>query len=235
MRPAKNDTWIGHPSADSTNEDEDVTVVDRSDPAAHGVHVVSDDTDRTILSRGMVEELRRRLREAEAREASGVRRRPSEPTVEARGPDRLPRLPEAAPELREANDPLADLEIEVEAPTTQAELDARAAAPNLEVALAPNSDSNFYAGFDDTNPDGVFVATYDGLDLAVGTRVNATVLLPAGYSFRVAATVEWVRTPEVAEPGLAPGVGLALRDLEPHAHRLIRSFVRHRSPLFYLG
>ncbi|MFK7989711.1 MAG: hypothetical protein AB8I08_27075 [Sandaracinaceae bacterium] len=119
------------------------------------------------------------------------------------------------------------------APPAVSTLDALVAAvPEIEASLAPNSESNFYSGFDEEHPDGVFVATYESL--SVGTPVYIEVLLPAGYRFRTPATVEWVR--EMSDdPELPCGMGLRMCGLDESMRRLIRTYARHRKPLFWVG
>src|SRR5688572_3687282 len=74
---------------------------------------VADRTDYAVFTVDMVQELRRKLRDAEQREASGVRERPTpEPRV----------------------DTLADLE-ELE--------EIVSPLPEIEIALAPHSENNF--------------------------------------------------------------------------------------------
>jgi hypothetical protein len=161
--------------------------------------------DFTVFTSDMVELLRQKLREAEAREErehSGVRMR-----------------------IVDSED---EIDIDIEPPRTLDELEeVLSPLPELEVALAPNSESNFYAGFDETHPDGVFFATYERY--AIGTPLYATIHLPAGFSFRAAAMVEWVRDSDT------PGLGLKLCGLDTRAWGLIASFVRNRRPMFYLG
>lgn len=191
------------------SEVEDRTVVE---PIAESgsTYLVGDSSDHAVFTADMLEQLRRRLRDAEARESSGVR---------------------LCPTLEEAE---LEIDVEVEDPRGLEDLEGVVGAlPELEVALAPNSDSNFYAGFDDEHPDGVFFATY--VPLAVGAPVYVTVHLPGGYRFRSAAMVEWTRTGEAGAPGLATGLGLSLCGLDVATRRLIRSFVRHRKPMFYVG
>lgn len=183
--------------------DEDRTAVE--DARTH----VAGETDHAVLTADMLAELRRRLREAEEREASGVRLRP--------GPD---------------DDDDLELDIEVEAPALHA-IEAITPLPAIEVALAPNSESNFYAGFDEAHPTGVFVATYSRLP--VGAPVYLDVHLPAGFRFRTAALVEWVRPPEAAGPGAPAGIGFEMRGLDEVARRLVHGFARNRKPLFYVA
>lgn len=172
---------------------------------------VGGETEHAVLTTDMLAELRRRLREAEEREASGVRLRP--------GPD------------DNDLDLELDIDIEVEAPALD-DIEAIAPLPAIEVALAPNSESNFYAGFDEEHPTGVFVATYSRLP--VGAPVYLDVHLPAGFRFRTAALVEWVRPPEAAGPGAPAGIGLEMCGLDEAARRLVHGFAKNRKPLFYV-
>lgn len=188
----------------------------------------------TVLTTSMLDELRRQLREAEEREAreseqSGIRLRPT-PEPEERAVGSL----DALADLGLGIELDLELDIDVEEPRSLEELEAVVSPlPELEVALAPNSESNFYAGFDDEHPDGVFVATYSRLE--VGAPAYVTVLLPAGLRFRTPALVEWVRPPEAAGPDLPAGLGLQMCGLDGEARRLVRSFARHRKPIFYVG
>jgi Tfp pilus assembly protein PilZ len=189
------------------------------------------DEPATVLTTDMVEELRRRLREAEEREASGVRIRPTPEKGLSRPELALDAALDSLAGLEP--DPALDLDIEVEEPRTLDELEeVLSPLPELEVALAPESDSNFYAAFDDEHPSGVFLATYTSV-LPIGAPVYLTVHLPGG-SFRTPALVEWVRPAEAAAPGSPPGVGFALCGLDVRQQRLIRAFVRHRRPMFYV-
>jgi len=225
------DTFIGYaptPEDDRTAQakfprPEDRTSVEtfRGDRPKSDVREVlrREDTERTMFTNDMLEELRAKLREAEAREESGVR------------PTPVPMRPAVAPP---SLDDLDDLEIDVEEPKTYEELEeVLTALPELEVALAPQSESNFYAGFDESHPTGLFFATYRRME--VGEPVYLDVFMPAGYRFRTPAVVEWVRPPEAAEPGLPAGVGLQMCALNARMRRLIRTFARHRKPMFYVG
>lgn len=189
-------------------------------------------TDFQVMSRDMIEELREKLRAAEARESalgSGIRERPT------------PRegLPASLRETTDHGtlvdaDPLEDLEVEVEAARTIDEWEhALGGPPTIEVALAPNSESNFYGGFDEEYPDGVFVATYQ--PIPTDAPVYAVVFLPGGYRFRTPALVEFVREPEAATPDAPAGVGLRMCGLDGRMRRLIREFAKHRPPMFYVG
>lgn len=194
--------------APASNDVEDKTSPDLlSDETPIGSVRYADRSDKkTVFTADMVELLRRKLREAEAREeaeASGVR-------------------------LRAVDSEDLEIEVDVEPARTLDELEeVLSPLAELEIALAPNSESNFYAGFDESHPDGVFFATYERY--TIGTPVYVSVHLPAGFHFRSAAIVEWARDDET------PGVGLKLCGLDGHAWALIRSFVRNRRPMFYVA
>lgn len=235
-------TWIGYPApaappaADvrppvETDEVDDVTTVEALSSEERVLY--QNQTDHAVFTRDMVEELRRRLREAEARESSGVRlRTPENGLLRDELADEVHH--DAMPTPVIALDPLDGLEIDVEEPRHLDELDeVLSVLPELEVALAPNSESNFYAGFDDQHPDGVFVATYERLE--IGAPIYVVVHLPAGYRFRTPAVVEWVRPPEVSDAGMPPGLGLKMCGLDQRMRHLIRSYAKHRKPLFWIG
>lgn len=191
---------------------DDKTETARVEPPSGDVKLVQGESQVTVFTADMIELLRTKLREAEAREerlASGVR---------ARSDDSLD----------------VEVDVDVEPARTLDELEeVLSPLPELEVALAPNSDSNFYAGFDESHPDGVFLATYERF--SVGAPVYATVILPAGLRFRTAAMVEWVREAGTSATDSPAGVGLRLCGLDARAWALITRFVRHRRPMFYLG
>ncbi|MCB9594235.1 MAG: hypothetical protein H6719_15995 [Sandaracinaceae bacterium] len=188
-------------------------------------------TDFQIMSADMIEDLRQRLRLAEQREAthgSGIRERPTPK-------DGLPSaLTDAFPDIANDVDDLDELEIDVEPLSTIGEWAQNIGAPSvIEVSLAPHSESNFYGGFDEEYPDGVFVATYQ--PIPADTPVYAVVHLPGGYRFRTPALVEFVRELEAATPDAPAGVGLRMCGLDGRMRRLIREFAKHRPPLFYIG
>ena len=188
-------------------------------------------TDFAVITGDELADLRQRLRAAEQREDredSGIRPRTTPQ-------DGLPwALRETIDHDPEDVDPLADLEILVEPPRSFDEwTESISSLPEIEVAVAPLSESNFYGGFDPEHPDGVFLATYR--DLPLDTPVYAVVHLPAGYRFRTPALVEFVREPEAATDDAPAGVGLRMCGLDNRMRRLIREFVKHRPPMFYVG
>lgn len=206
------------------------------DPSRHR-RTLEESTDFQVMTTQMLEELRRRLRDAEAREreiGSGVRVRTPEngllPSVDGLAVETF----EAAEPRSEARaEPLPDVEIEIDEPRTFDEWDeVLSALPELEVALAPRSESNFYGGFDDEHPDGVFVATYR--ELPVKSALYVVVHLPGGYRFRSPALVEFVREAPDADDGIPAGLGLKMCGLDARMRQLIRNFCKHRPPMFYL-
>jgi len=260
--------------------DTDATRLERPRPSASPRVFTPPRTDYVPLDHSMIEDLRRRLREAEARESapssgsrgaappssspaetsepsrialcandvatapregSGIRARPTpDEGLPARFRETLPTSEQYAPShddverwLETAFDPIEDLDIDIGPPVSFDEwVESIGALPEVEVALAPHSESNFYGGFDETQPDGVFVATYR--DLPVDTPVYAVVHLPGGYRFRTPALVEFVREPEAATVGLPAGVGLRMCGLDGRMRRMIRAFAKHRPPMFYV-
>lgn len=189
---------------------EDYTAVDRYRIEA---------SDTTKLSRAVMDTLKAKLREAEAREER-----------------RLAKTPKLGLQRPAQDTPVEDsleIDIEVEEPTYfDPDLDP-STLPKVVVALAPNSDSHFYGGFDETNPDGVFVATHHLLDLGAPIRVE--MLLPGGYEIHASAVVEFVRPPEAAHEGAPTGYGVRLCELDVSMRRLIAVFCKHRPPYFYVG
>lgn len=232
IRPAlkRQPTLVGYRRADEEPEDPTAVtayerVLDRvpapAAPETEGATVVERyraSSDTTALSSDKLEQLKQKLREAEEREESGIRDTPQKPWLRAR-----------------AEEALEAIDIEVDAPRTLEEWnEGMSALPEIEVALAPNSESNFYGGFDEENPDGVFVATYDN-EHEIGTPMYAIVHLPAGYRFRSLAVVEFTRSAEAASESAPAGVGLRLCGLDLRMRRLITAFAKHRKPLFYVG
>ncbi|MCC6874411.1 MAG: hypothetical protein IT378_08930 [Sandaracinaceae bacterium] len=190
------------------------------EPTVPGVPLLAQSAP-SLLEPWMLEALRDRLRETIAREEeSGLMRRTPEGGLE-----RCAVPPAVAP------DPLADLEITVEDPELEALGAALGELPELEVGLAPNSESNFYAAFDEAHPDGLFVATY--ARHAVNAPLHVVMCLPGGARIRAAAWVEWVRPAEAAADGLPAGLGLRLAGLGELERRHIARFARSRRPYFF--
>ncbi len=203
-------TWIGYARSVTPRDEEERTVPDLVVATGEQRTSTARAAGEHLLTTDMLEQLRARLREAEALEESGVRLRP---------------------DLDNLDDDL-DFDVNLDDGPWNA-VDALDPLPELETALAPNSESNFYAGFDESHPDGVFLATYSRL--AVGTPVYVTVLLPAGHRFRTPALVESIRPSEAAGPDAPAGIGLKMCGLDDEARRLVRVFARQRRPIFYVA
>jgi uncharacterized protein (TIGR02266 family) len=103
---------------------------------------------------------------------------------------------------------------------------------DLEANVGASSETNFYVGFSgEIAEGGVFVATYNTLD--VGTSVVVTVTLPGGYEFRVPAHVHFVRDPMDMSDESEPGMGVKFEQLQGEHRELILRFIRKRAPMFY--
>jgi hypothetical protein len=133
--------------------------------------------------------------------------------------------------LHRISDPFASLEIAIEDPELEAMTAALDDVPDIEVGLAPQSESNFYAGFDDRHPDGLFVATY--MEHPIGTPLRVGIVLPDGARIHAAAFVEWVRPFEAALDGIPAGLGVRLAALSDLDRMRITRFTRVRKPYFY--
>ena len=103
---------------------------------------------------------------------------------------------------------------------------------DIEANVGATSGTNFYVGFSgEIAEGGVFVATYNTLD--VGASVVVTVTLPGGYEFRVPAHVHFVRDPMDMSDESEPGMGVKFEQLQGEHRELILRFIRKRAPMFY--
>ncbi|MET0339700.1 MAG: PilZ domain-containing protein [Polyangiales bacterium] len=103
---------------------------------------------------------------------------------------------------------------------------------DVEANVGASSETNFYVGFSgEIAEGGVFIATYNTLD--VGAGVVVTVTLPGGYEFRVPAHVHFVRDPMDMSDESEPGMGVKFEQLQGEHRELILRFVRKRAPMFY--
>jgi hypothetical protein len=107
----------------------------------------------------------------------------------------------------------------------------------VDAALAANSATNFYRGFDGNDViahGGLFVATYNIPEL--NERVAVRLSMPGGHEFLAQGTVRWRR---LAAPGgshapeAPPGFGLRFVDVPAAARELITRYVNNREPLFH--
>lgn len=108
-------------------------------------------------------------------------------------------------------------------------MDAEGAALDIEVAF--DSDSNFYAGLADAPTDvGLFVATY--ITRPAGTRLNIALSLEDRAPIHVTGVVRWIRefSPSIEAP---PGMGVQLEGVTDGDLKVIRRFMAQRPPFFY--
>ncbi len=102
----------------------------------------------------------------------------------------------------------------------------------VEANIGATSETNFYVGFSGEIKDGgVFIATYNVLD--VGAGVNVTITLPGGFEFKVPGRVHFVRDPMDMSSEAEPGMGVRFEGLAPDNRELVMRFIRKRAPMFY--
>jgi hypothetical protein len=78
----------------------------------------------------------------------------------------------------------------------------------IAVDITAESSHQFYAGITgDLGHGGVFFVSH--CPPPTGTPVRVCMRLPAGGRVDAFGIVRWVRTPELAEPGLPPGCGIS--------------------------
>lgn len=106
--------------------------------------------------------------------------------------------------------------------------DERRASPRVSMTadVSLYSETNFWSGFsEDLSEGGLFIATYQGAKL--GTELELTFELPTGHVVKTKGVVRWLRD------GERPGVGVQFQDLSDEDLKIIKTFVKHRAPLFY--
>jgi len=126
-----------------------------------------------------------------------------------------------------------ELEIDVEVTEPEEASGAHARqwqVQRVDVAVAMQSDSNFYESLDDER-NGVFWATYQRLP--IGTSVVLNLHIVGEGSFVIPATVRWVRRETQAGADSWPGLGLELDFVTDALHAQIERFKRVRPALFY--
>jgi uncharacterized protein (TIGR02266 family) len=102
----------------------------------------------------------------------------------------------------------------------------------IEADVGFQSDSNFYTGFtEDVSEGGLFVATYQLLDLGTETAVSFT--LPDGHLVSAMCKVRWVRELNEMTPDMHPGMGLQFVSLSGEDKSAIEAFLSHRPAMFY--
>ena len=110
----------------------------------------------------------------------------------------------------------------------------RRIAPRVMIAadIGFVSENNFYIGYaEDLSDGGIFVTTYDMLPM--GTPVSITFALPTGYQIAAFGRVAWLRQPNMSNPDLTPGMGIAFEGLPPSDVKAVRAFLKSREPMFY--
>ncbi len=106
--------------------------------------------------------------------------------------------------------------------------------PAFDVGIDLFSEHNFYLVKTQTGQQvGVFIAT--SLPPLVGTRVKATLRLPAGPRFTTSGEVMWVRTRALLGGKLPAGAGIRMLDLGDAAKQAVRTFLSERAPYTYNG
>jgi len=102
----------------------------------------------------------------------------------------------------------------------------------LDVDLGFQSETNFYVGFsEDISEGGLFIATYDFLEL--GTRLVVNFTLPDGHVVSARSEVRWVREHNPRVPEMMPGMGVRFLDLSAEDRAAVQGFLRRRAPLFH--
>lgn len=103
----------------------------------------------------------------------------------------------------------------------------RGPAAPIEVDMASNSTSQFYADLGGSVV-GVFASTFIVLERDV--HVEVVITFSDGSSFRTTGLVQFIRE---AGPDQLPGLGIAFSELRPEDRALIESFTRIYPPMFY--
>ncbi len=139
--------------------------------------------------------------------------------------------PHAAPARPAMSPPPLPAAVPPPLPHTRPE--ERRTAPRAELVadVSLYSETNFWNGWsEDLSEGGLFVATYDLRPL--GTQFDLRFELPTGHEVRTRGEVRWHRGAREGSDA-QPGMGIRFLDLAPADLAVIRSFVKHRSPLFF--
>ncbi|MEW5849094.1 MAG: PilZ domain-containing protein [Myxococcota bacterium] len=100
----------------------------------------------------------------------------------------------------------------------------------LRVQITDTSESNFFTGFSGGLSDGgIFVASYDVTHPA-GTEVELSLDLPDQPELVLHGVVRWIRD---GAAGMAPGMGVELKDVRSAQAEVMREFMGQREPLFF--
>jgi len=102
------------------------------------------------------------------------------------------------------------------------------------VEIGMHSPTNFFTGFShDISDGGLFIATYDILEL--GSMVNVNFALPSkkGDVLSIDGTVCWIREYHESNSDCEPGMGIKFDKLTPPIRDAINKFIAKKPPLFY--
>ncbi len=118
-------------------------------------------------------------------------------------------------------------------PSVPAEDDRRSYERRMiEVDIGIHSSTNFFTGFSqDISSGGLFVSTYDILD--IGTALNVNFRLPDGPVLSLSGKVRWVREYNDITPEMEPGMGVQFESLTPDDRQAINLFISQNPPIFY--
>ncbi len=102
----------------------------------------------------------------------------------------------------------------------------------IKVDIGIQSDTNFFTGFtQDISSGGLFIATYDVLDM--GTALNVNFSLPHGPVLSLDGTVSWIREYNETTPDIFPGMGVRFKNLTGEDEQEINHFIAKNPPIFY--
>lgn len=102
----------------------------------------------------------------------------------------------------------------------------------LSVTVGDLTEDNFYAGLDDGDSFGVFASTIELLPL--GTYTDVEIKTEEGATLNVSGRVRWYRDWIDASPGIFPGMGIELLDVDAGQRRIIEDFMTKREPWLFV-
>lgn len=103
--------------------------------------------------------------------------------------------------------------------------------PHFEVTLDHDGGANLYRGYDEDALIGVFVPTWNELNVGSHVTLVIEVVQNRGERLLVDGIVEFARTAH--SDSMWPGLGIAFRSLSPMQQRILKQFAVRRAPLFY--
>lgn len=102
----------------------------------------------------------------------------------------------------------------------------------LQVTVGELTEDNFYAGLDDGQSFGVFASTIELLPL--GTYADVEIKTEDGPTLNVNGRVRWYRDWIDSSPGIFPGMGIELLDIDAEQKRIIENFMAKREPWLFV-